>query len=48
MIQATARAGTFVHVFEEHSIFYVLVLIVSGAEATLARTSETSPFLMWS
>ncbi len=48
MIQATARAGTFVRVFEEsaryeHSIFYALVWLAPGAEATLERASETSP-----
>ncbi len=42
MIQATARAGTFVHVFEEphyeHIIFSALVWLAPGAEVTLEQT----------
>ncbi len=50
MIQATARAGTFVRVFEERALRAQCLFragltraVASGAEATLERASETSP-----
>ncbi len=47
MIQATARASTFVRVFKERALraqyLSVLVWLAPGAEATLERASETSP-----
>ncbi len=43
MIQATARAGTFVRVFEERVLRAVSFPRIVWLEATLERTSETSP-----
>ncbi len=37
------NTGTFVRVFEECSIFYALVWLAPGVEATLERASQTSP-----
>ncbi len=34
------RAGIFVRVIEEHSIFYMIVWLAPAVEATLEHTSE--------